>query len=291
MGAIFRLSKKSISTENGVQLYEVLVRLHSGTIDQYAKTGVFVPEKYTDRNGNTKQTFKAGFIVIPKISYANPTEVWIKQTLTDARERLAELVERIDTAFEQMRMAGKQPPKGWLDNMVNGKPDDRPKNVIAALDMFITSERNPLGEGSKKMFRTVKGMLERYQDACKTTLTLDGFTADVLDGFVLFACKEERRKPMSGNYITATLRRLRTFIRWANGLSRSFPIEPLTSVNVFTKYSVGTELYGTPFYLTLEERNKLADAQLPPQLAVQRDIFIFQCLIGCRVSDLLSLTR
>lgn len=28
-----------------------------------------------------------------------------------------------------------------------------------------------------------------------------------------------------------------------------------------------------------------------PQLAVQRDIFVFQCLIGCRVGDLLKMTK
>ena len=53
------------------------------------------------------------------------------------------------------------------------------------------------------------------------------------------------------------------------------------------------EKYGTPFYLTLDERNLIADYDLSahPQLAIQRDIFIFQCLIGCRGSDLLKMTQ
>ena len=42
----------------------------------------------------------------------------------------------------------------------------------------------------------------------------------------------------------------------------------------------------------MEERNQIADFNLSdhPELAVQRDIFVFQCCIGCRVSDLLKLT-
>ncbi len=37
---------------------------------------------------------------------------------------------------------------------------------------------------------------------------------------------------------------------------------------------------------------KIADFDLSenPALAVQRDIFVFQCLIGCRVSDLMRMT-
>lgn len=53
-----------------------------------------------------------------------------------------------------------------------------------------------------------------------------------------------------------------------------------------------TEVYGTPYYITLEARDKIAgyDLSANPSLEAQRDIFIFQCLIGCRVSDLMAMT-
>lgn len=52
-------------------------------------------------------------------------------------------------------------------------------------------------------------------------------------------------------------------------------------------------IYGTPIYITLEERTRLQHANLSrhPGISVQRDIFVFQCLIGCRVGDLLQLKR
>ena len=53
-------------------------------------------------------------------------------------------------------------------------------------------------------------------------------------------------------------------------------------------------MYGDPFYLTLEERDKVYYADLSGMGAsypVYRDIFMFQCLIGCRVSDLNRLTK
>ena len=56
---------------------------------------------------------------------------------------------------------------------------------------------------------------------------------------------------------------------------------------------MGSQMYGTPFYLTKEERNQLYEATFPnnPGLDVIRDIFVFQCFIGCRVSDLRQLTK
>jgi integrase len=75
----------------------------------------------------------------------------------------------------------------------------------------------------------------------------------------------------------------------------------------FDGFEIGTERYGTPYFLTLEERNKIADFDIKSKwlamtkeerkplksalstMLTQRDIFIFQCLIGCRVSDLMTL--
>jgi len=63
-------------------------------------------------------------------------------------------------------------------------------------------------------------------------------------------------------------------------------------MNPFKRYSVGECVYGTPFYITNEERNRLYETDLShnKQLETQRDIFVFQCLIGCRVSDLYKMT-
>lgn len=66
-----------------------------------------------------------------------------------------------------------------------------------------------------------------------------------------------------------------------------------TNNNPFKGVKMGEAIYGIPYYLTIDERNQLADYDLSerPALAVQRDIFVFQCLIGCRVSDLYKLTE
>jgi len=69
--------------------------------------------------------------------------------------------------------------------------------------------------------------------------------------------------------------------------------EEKTTNNPFKGFSIDGEVYGTPFYISIEERNNLYNFDLSerPQLAIQRDIFIFHCLIGCRIGDLYSLTK
>lgn len=92
-------------------------------------------------------------------------------------------------------------------------------------------------------------------------------------------------KARGTNGVHYILKRLRTFYNWAVNTGR-------TTNNPFTKYHLPTCVYGTPFFITIEERNKLFnfDFSDDPQLAIQRDIFVFQSCIGIRSGDLYRLT-
>jgi len=87
------------------------------------------------------------------------------------------------------------------------------------------------------------------------------------------------------NTICDLMTKLRTMVIWAfdSGYAK---------INPFKRYTVGECVYGTPFYISNEERGRLyaADMGDNEQLVTQRDIFVFQCLIGCRVSDLYKMT-
>lgn len=88
------------------------------------------------------------------------------------------------------------------------------------------------------------------------------------------------------NCIHKILTNLKTLFNWLINTER-------TNNNPFKGFVLGQEHYGIPYYLTLGERKKLEtfDFSGRPALAIQRDIFVFQCLVGCRVSDLYSLTK
>lgn len=98
--------------------------------------------------------------------------------------------------------------------------------------------------------------------------------------------KAKAIEPRGENTMIDIFKRLRAFWMWMldNGH---------TGNNPFTRLKVGTARYGVPFYLTIDERNTLAEHDLSarPKLAIQRDIFVFHCLVGCRVGDLYRLTE
>lgn len=88
------------------------------------------------------------------------------------------------------------------------------------------------------------------------------------------------------NTVADMFNRFRAFIMWANDNGH-------TTNDPFKRFTIGEIVYGTPIYISNEERNQLysTDMSDSPLLAAQRDIFVFQCLIGCRVSDLMKMTH
>lgn len=192
----------------------------------------------------------------------------------------------------------------------------REKTVFDAFDDYM-SEVQP-SESYCKTVRLVKSCLQRFEKfiAIETSqqysVTYDTFTdmnisefSDFLqDEYTLFDAKgkplpeyapiyagifeeTKMRKPnkRGKNSISKMLKVFRTVWNWALKHQR-------TSNNPFALFDMPSQTYGTPYYITLAERNKIADFDLSdnPRLAVQRDIFVFQCLIGCRVSDLYNFT-
>jgi len=157
-------------------------------------------------------------------------------------------------------------------------------------------------------FKVIKRALQRYElykayMRKSVKLTLDTVTSNTLRDIEDFMRNEhkifvefpdiyteipEKRTPqMRGqNTINDIFTKLRTFYLWAIEAGK-------TANNPFKGYAVEECVYGTPYYISIDERNQLYQADLSkrPPLAVQRDIFVFQCLIGCRVGDLYKMTK
>jgi integrase len=97
--------------------------------------------------------------------------------------------------------------------------------------------------------------------------------------------KNNKPKEISGTTIINVMNQLCVFLHWCKKIR-------YTESEAYLQYGCKTPVYGDPFYLTIEERNKLYDADLTdfPKLAIVRDIFVFHCYVGCRVSDLYKLT-
>lgn len=103
---------------------------------------------------------------------------------------------------------------------------------------------------------------------------------------ILSACPEHREISARGdNYLHSLFKLLRAFFSWCikAGHTRNWP---------FTDFEMPKEEYGTPILMTLDEVMRLYRAPMPTRvLAEQRDIFVFQCNVGCRVGDLIGFTK
>lgn len=177
-------------------------------------------------------------------------------------------------------------------------------------DLFTTFlNGRKLSEVRIRNFKVLFRILKRFElykkkvDNPNFQLNLETFNLDILreiDSFIreehnfvstypdLYLSISEKRLPKERglNTINGLLVKLRTFIIWCEDNGK-------INHNPFNKYSIPEAVYGTPYYINIEERNKIYRTNLSrhPNLEIQRDIFIFQCLIGCRVSDLYKFTH
>lgn len=94
-------------------------------------------------------------------------------------------------------------------------------------------------------------------------------------------------EPLSENGVFDILHCISSVMKWCdrNGIPTQKP---------FQRFEMKQPVYGTPWYLTLEERDRIYNLDLtdkPKTLQKHRDIFMFQCLIGCRMGDIPRMTK
>lgn len=267
-----------------------------------AKTKIYVKREYWNE--------KTGSIKMPRAATSS------SRLLAQIQSQLSQLESQI--IENALRSSGQTITHDWLIREINSfhgitetstRPDfDKYCDFFVAFDLFV--EQRVSTEMRKKQFACLRRMLQRYElyRGPKYHLNLDKFSSDDLcdfDNFLsiehtffkrgrciehqdLYLAVPETRVPKErgGNARYNILKKFRTFYNWCFKTRR-------TDNNPFQEYKLSECVYGTPFYLTVEERNQLAafDFSGDPALAVQRDIFIFQSLVGMRIGDLYRLTR
>lgn len=293
----------SAKTDKITLQHEVLIRFFHGRINQRAKTNIFVNLDYWD---DIHQT-----IIIPKWRTMTEERTRIKTELQKKLDQISQVTRLIHTAFQESGAGKRVIAKNWLKSLINdfnfpkreNAEKERRQSFFDVFSSYICERDFSLQR--KKHFWVVWRTLKRYEIFNGVELTFDSFTDDTLRSIEHFykeeyiICKSPGyEKIMSAvphsrlprqrgkNTINCFMRHVRAFIYWA--IDRG-----VTSNNPFKKYKIIECVYGTPIYITIAERNKLYhhDFSATPHLARQRDIFVFQCLIGCRVGDLWSMTK
>lgn len=312
----FSLSKK---TDKVTGCHEVLARFVVGSrINQRAKTNVFAPIDYWNADTQT--------VIVPRWRLMNDAQRRLVESLNGINTRLQGLRAAVMDSFIQSGAGKKAIPSDWLTSTIDRynfpeKYEEQPQTVYLTDAFLDYLNCNKISTQRDKNTRVVLRSLLRFEAYTGERLELDTMTADDIRAFETFMrnewrivqdnpsllslCPEptpkittnseekSRKKPKprkiearSENTIISRLEILRAVVLWAVKDGR-------TDNNPFAHYSIGACVYGTPFYITIQERDRIYRTNLSrhPSLAIQRDIFVFQCLTGCRVSDLLKLTR
>lgn len=272
-----------------------------------AKSGVFVSAKY----------FCKGKIV--DLSHKKVLNGEMQYHVEQA-EALNNLLKDIDLEFQN---ADKEKLDGkWLAEVVGKyrfperyeekEAEERP-SIYELSEIFLSKKQ--FSAPHQKCVRVVFRAVSRYEGFLRATddkdfsFDYDTIDREIVEDFADFLrnekelseeqprlfqklinsypeCLQPGRKTIEGrgqNSIVNMMKRLKAFFSWLNETGKS-------SNKPFEGVSLGSEHFGTPYYISIDERNKIATTKMPLYLERQRDIFIFQCLIGCRVGDLVNFT-
>lgn len=270
---------------------EILLRFSGGRGNVHRlHSGLFVsPSRWKD-----------GAIVIPRLETPEQRE------LRETKARLDELRRFILDEYADADKGAVS--RAWLQDAVDrfhhpDRPDPDAPAFFDALDEYISTQK--VSDLRIRHYGVIARSLRRWETVCGRTLTLDDFDKEDIRDFERFLETEHERvrdrrwrkiyaevpkKEIPGvrsrNTLLDYLIILRAFFHWARrqGKTRNDP---------FDGYTIGAAVYGTPYYITIEERDRIYRINLRrhPELAAQRDIFVFQCLTGPRVSDLLAFRK
>lgn len=295
---------------------EILIRFVVGSrINQRGKSNLFIEASHWNA--------KEQRIIMPKYRLMNDEQRLLVLELTETDTSLANLTQHIMHSFNEAGAGKSGLDKDWLKSTISDFYDfktaeeepetEQKKTFLEIFAEYIDSEDKDISDGNRLHYKALWRLLKRYEIINCTTLDFDTLTPETIRDIQKYMRNEhdyfskenartkkamteapESRMPKKRgeNTIIILTKKLRAFVRWANGLDRNYKLNnPYTHNNPFDSFSIGGEQYGTPYYLTIEERNQLFEAVLPEKLARQRDIFVFQCCIGCRVSDLWAMTK
>ena len=251
MNALYTLSTR-VASDNTA---EVLVRFYAGrTCDQNARTGIRVPVSL----------WQGGSMLISK---RNPDLVAI--------ERQREFDALTSYLYDAYTRSCGHIYRGWLQSTITAFHGLKSHALHTLADYALHYPKvRDAAPNTVKRYKTLARDLSEVR-----TLYVETAAERDIQAFA----DHLRARGACQNTISAKLKSLRAVFNLAIA-------DGTITANPFARYKIPTERYGSITYLTAAERDALYHAPMPTQtLAQQRDVFVFQCWTGCRISDLYAL--
>ena len=302
--------KLSRRVQQDTNMSEIIIRLRNGKdYDILAKSGLFI----TVDNINNED------LVVNRRKVGNDVEYHeaVQEKLEELKRHILNSVNGKDKELIT---------KEWLTDLIDRfvhpekyktiEEKEQGKSFFELFDEFLADKSfsNDRKRGMQVLKRDVWRYMKFQQEVCKRqdfTFNVNDVTKDDIDDFrdylenekTLMARHKRLFKQMIDeqpngirnghsdievrglNTIVTLMKKLRSFFSWCyeKGKTKNRP---------FDGVKIGSEKYGTPYYISTSERDQIANTQMPTRhLETQRDIFVFHCFVGCRVSDLIKLTK
>lgn len=288
---------------------ELSVRFRLGKIDFQARTNLWIAPAFV----------KEEKYISPKGRQATRLVLTTSRTKTDEAVHADEIKEMWNNLLtyidgEYIHTNGEGVDKNWLPSVIQAfhksmEPEVPKSTFIILIDEFLKETSTPFQAKTRyqayAILRRQFVRFEMYKQISnpRFLLTIESIDDKLLKEFEdylihehelvemypqLVSTPETRAnvKKKSMNTIIGEFRFAKTIFNWAvkTGRIRFSP---------FAVYKMGQRTYGTPFYLTIDERKQLeaADFSDSPRDEVFRDMFVFHCCVGCRQSDLFAFTK
>ena len=203
-------------------------------------------------------------------------------------------------------------PSSVLDFFRRGLSPERKAPSRPPFDELFRTfyEAKDLSDSRMRHYQVLGRMIHRYEAYVRATspdrrnwsFDVDTVDLDVLNGLkeylkdegvhlascpgLLEQLAEDRGfVPRSDNYLHSTFKMLKAFFNWCIRFG-------YLEKNPFDGFALPKEEYGTPVILTLDEVERLYNHPMPrKRMERARDVFVFQCMVGARVGDMMRFTK
>jgi integrase len=156
----------------------------------------------------------------------------------------------------------------------------REVGFFSIYDEFVSLKNTEVTKPTIVKLNRIKALLEEYEKFANDKLNFEKLTPIFFQKFYTFLIT---KKNLLNNTAHKDMQFLKSFLIWAN-------LNKYTTNEAYKSFKVKSES-NEVIYLTEEELMKLYNLTLHDndRLARVRDVFVFQCLTGCRHSDLQNL--
>lgn len=321
--------KFSLSTKKNTVQTEIRVTLHTRLTSQHTGTGIMVDPKYWDKNKQCiiEPRFKLATAEQRQLC----AELREKdRQLTDLRRKIEDEVNDVkySRGGELSAINLKELIHGSesvQDENVTATTICLYTRLQEAVEAVY--RMRDVSDGRKKRVQNVLNKLDQYEVARKRVLTIGNCTPEILadlERYLLMELKSDTRRNHRNNSSTGIGRNTaNTDLKLLKAVFNYCVRNSILDKSPFVQFDLPKAVYADPIFLTqeelaiittadfsvfvtyikrtLKERVRKGEIKVMPSakqiegyarmLEEKRDIFVFQCRVGCRVGDLLKLTK